>query len=305
MPMGQDTTTFNIDELISSYIDNQISDPELKSQIENKLNTDEKLNAKYKAELLTKNLLRSKLPEAELPQETYRKVMSSIDSLVANQNANSAYKQPAINTPAYPSFWQSLKETIKTPFMGIPRYGYAMAAIFIIVGALFIFNGKKTLNPYITSGTDKSIMVQAVNSFHKIMDGEVLPQFNSSNAAEVEKFVKEKSNFCPYLPSIDNYVLTGVVCTEYNGQKLAHVIYRNDKEVFYIYQTPLTSVVKKDLDLPQDVHNEIIKTKYFMCDAVDQNDCTMTLWIKDNVVCASMTTMPKQKMQAAFTSFYK
>ena len=36
MPMGQITTTFNIDELITSYIDDQISDPELKSQIEAK-----------------------------------------------------------------------------------------------------------------------------------------------------------------------------------------------------------------------------------------------------------------------------
>jgi hypothetical protein len=305
MPMGQDITTFNIDELISSYIDNQISDPELRSQIENKLSTDEKLKAKYKSELLTKNLMCQKFPEAELPTETYRKVMSSIDSLVANQNAKQIYTNQQAVTAAYPSFWQSLKETITAPLMGIPRYGYGMAAIFIIIGALFIFNGKKELNPYITSGTDKSIMVQAVNSFHKILDGEILPQLKTSNAAEVEKFVKEKSNFCPYLPSIDNYVLTGVLCNEYNGQKLAHVIYSNGNEILYIYQTPLTSVVKKDLDLPQDVHNEIQKMQYFMCDAVDDKDCTMTLWIKDNIVCASMTTMPKQKMQATFTNFYK
>ena len=34
MPMGLNTTTFNIDELISSYADNQITDPETKKQIE-------------------------------------------------------------------------------------------------------------------------------------------------------------------------------------------------------------------------------------------------------------------------------
>jgi hypothetical protein len=308
MPMGQDNTTFNIDELISSYIDNQISDPELKSQIEDKLRTDEKLNAKYKSEMLTKNLLRTRFPEAPLPEETYRKVLSSIDSIISLSAGSNGYEKKAeVIVPEYPSFWQTLKEKISAPFIGIPRYAYAAATIFLIVGAFFVFNGKKTpMNPYIASGTDKSIMVQALNSFHKILDGEVIPQLSSSNAAEVEKYVSEKSNFRPYLPNIENYVLSGVVCNEYKGQKLAHIIYRSGSDdIIYIYQTPVTAVVRKDLDLPQDVHNEIVKTRYYMCDGVDETDCTMTLWIKDNVVCASMTNMPKQKMQAAFTSFYK
>ena len=46
MPMGLNTTAFNIDELITSYADNQISDPETKKQIEELLSKDSKLNAK-------------------------------------------------------------------------------------------------------------------------------------------------------------------------------------------------------------------------------------------------------------------
>lgn len=310
--MGQDITTFNIDELISSYIDNQISDQELKKQIEEKLNSDPRLMSKYKSELLTKNLLRSKLQPDEVPDVTFRKVMSAINSMVSTASVNAAVESNtsrvfSIEQPVneYPSFWQSLKEIITAPFFGVPRYAAAMAVVLILVGSFFVFGGKKTLNPYITSGTDKSIMVQAVNSFHKILDGEVKPQLSSSNAAEVEKFIKEKSNFSPYIPVIDNYQLKGAVCNEYNGQKLAHIIYSSGEEVFYIYQVPMTCVTKNALDLPDDVHNEIIKARYYMCDMVDENDCTMTLWIKDNVICASMSNMPKQKMQTTFTNFYK
>lgn len=307
MPMGQNITTFNIDELISSYIDNQITDAELKAQIEEKLASDPKLEAKYKSELLIKNLLRSKLPEAELPAATYNKVMASIDSLIASAKPVVNQIQPQITTvPEYPTFWQSLKGTISAPFMGLPRYAYAMTAIVLVIGAVFLFNPKKELNPYITSGTDKSIMVQAVKSFNKILNGEVKPQLTSGNEADVEKFVMEKSNFDPYVPNVEEYKLTGVVCNEYNGQKLAHLIYKKGDDVFYIYQAPITCVTKKALDLPEDVHSEIVKAQYFMCDKVDDdNECTMTLWIKDNVLCASMTQMPKQKMQATFTSFYK
>jgi hypothetical protein len=81
--MGQDITTFNIGELITSYIDNQISDPELKKQIEQTLKNNESLNKQYQAELLTKKMLSSRLPQAELPKATHSKVMSSIDLVAA------------------------------------------------------------------------------------------------------------------------------------------------------------------------------------------------------------------------------
>lgn len=305
--MGQDITTFDIDELISSYIDNHITDPDLKKQIEDKLNSDPKLNAKYQSELLTKNLIQQRIAQAELPERTYHNVMRSIDSLIADSASNRNKLTQEQQIPEYPSFWQSMLEKLTAPLFGIPRYAFGIILVFIIAGSLLIFGGgKKTLNPYITSGTDKSVMVQAVNSFHKIINGEVKPQLKSSNAAEVEKFVKEKSNFSPYIPVIENYILEGAVCNEYNGQKMAHIVYKNGNEVFYILQTPVSCVTKKDLDLPDDVHKEIINASYYMCDKVDENDeCTMTLWIKNNVMCASMSNMPKQKMYATFTNFYK
>lgn len=303
--MGQSTTTFNIDELITSYIDDQISDSELKSQIEAKLASDVKLNAKYQTELLTRNMLRARMPEVEIPQGTYQRVLNSIDRIISD----SKNAVPAVITAGeveYPSFFHSLKEAVSRKFIGIPRYAFALAAIFVTGGVLFFGNNGKTTNPYIISGTEKSIMVQALNSFHKILDGDIKPQLKSSNAAEIEKYVKDNANFNAYIPNIESYHLEGVMCSEYNGQKLAHLIYvNNDNDVIYIYQTPVTCLQKKNLDLPEQVHNEIMKAKYYMCDGVDETDCTMTLWYKDNVICASMTTMPKQKMYAAFTGFYK
>jgi len=300
--MGQSTTTFNIDELITSYIDNQISDPELKSQIEAMLSKDEKLMRKYKSELLTKQMLSSKLPVIDVPEKTYRNVISSIDGIIEQVKSRSAAEKVE-----YPTFWQTIKHTFKAPFLGIPRYAFGIVAVFIL-GIFLIFGGggKKTKNPYILAGTEKSIMVQAVNSFHKILSGDVKPELSSSNAAEVEKYVHDKAHFEAFVPKIDNYQLTGVVCNEYNGQNLAHLIYKDGHdEIIYIYQTPLTSVQKKNLDLPDEVANEITKMKYYMCDEVDDNNCTMTLWYKGNIICVSMSTMPKKDMYAAFSSFNK
>lgn len=305
--MGLNTTTFNIDELITSYADNQITDPETKKQIEDLLEKDQKLYAKYRTEVLTRDLLRNRLPEAELPAATYNKVILSIDNLVAESKKKfSAAGNIQTADADYPTFWQSIKQAFTEKFIGVPRYAFAVLA-FVIIGGLVVFSGgKKTRNPYILTGKESSIMIQALNSFHKVVKGEVKPQLSSSNAAEIEKFVMEKAHFNPYVPVIENYKLAGVVCNEYKGQELAHIIYQDSNgEMIYIFQVPITAMQKKNLDLPEDVHNEITKAKYYMCDEVDENDCTMTLWYKENNVCASMTTLPKKEMYATFTRFNK
>jgi hypothetical protein len=300
--MGQDITTFNVDELITSYIDNQISDPELRKQIEEALNKDERLFKKYQAEIFTKNIYASRLDSADVPEATYAKVMDSIDGLISR--SNQIYNS---QTAVYPSFIHSLKNTVNIKFLGVPRYAYAAVFAFVLVGYLYMVNNSVNApkNPYILAGTENSIMVQAVNIFHKVLSGDVKCQLKSGNAAEIEKYVSDNANFKAYIPVIENYTLEGCLCDEYNGQKLAHLIYMNGEEIIYIYQTPLAAVKKNGLELPSTVHDEIMKAKYYMCDEIDDNDCTLTLWYRDNIICASVSTMPKQKMHAAFTSFNK
>jgi len=304
--MGQNTTAFNSDELITSYIDNQISDPELIKQVEEMISSDAKINMKYRTELLTKQLLSARLKNAELPNDTYIRVTSSISSLIISQKQR--YMPQYNNTEYRKNYWVTLLTTpLRIGSLPVPRYAFAVVVMFVIAGSFFVFSSKdsKVKNPYVLAGTEKSIMVQAVNSFHQFLSGDQKVKYPSSNAAEIEKYVKDNCNFQAFVPKIDNYDLKGCLTNDYNGRKLAHLIYVSGDDMIYIYQTTVDAVTKQDLDLPQQVHDEILKAKFYMCDGVDDNNCTMTLWFKDNIVCASMTTMPKQKMQSTFTSFIK
>jgi hypothetical protein len=306
MPMGQNTTAFNSDELITSYIDNQIHDPELKKQVEEMISSDTKMNQKYKAELLTKQLLSSRVKYAELPNDTYIRVTASIDSLIQTKKQQYA---PVYNESDYrKNYWIAFfTAPIRFRSVPVPRYAFAVVIMFVLAGSYFVFGSKESRvkNPYVLAGTEKSIMIQALNSFHSILSGDVKMQYASSNAAEIDKYVNDNANFHAYIPKIENYVLKGCILNEYHGRKLAHLVYVSGNDMIYIYQTTMEAITKQDLDLPQGVRDEILKAKYYMCDEVDDNNCTMTLWIKDNIVCASMTTMPKQKMQSTFTSFIK
>src|SRR4030095_16390318 len=107
MPMGLNTTAFNSDELITSYIDNQISDPDLIKQVEDMIKNDVRFYNKYHAELLTKKLFNSRIKEAELPRETYLKVTNSINFLAEKHRENYALK-PGYSAQEYrKNFWES------------------------------------------------------------------------------------------------------------------------------------------------------------------------------------------------------
>lgn len=307
MPMGLNITDDNIEEFLTSYIDGENHDANIDNQVKRYIESNDTISKKYMSEMLTKKLFSSRLGTVEVPDNLVKKIHTSIDSLVVS--ASEKQESSADSREVYEgSFWEYLIRLISAPVIikkaAVPRYAFALVLLFILVGAGLLMNtGNIELNPYIAAGSEKSVMVQAVNNFHKLLAGDMKPEMESSDAAKVRTFVKNKANMDAYVPVISGYVLVGAKCSEYNGQMLAHLVYSSGNEVIYIYEACVSSLHSKSLELPDPVHSDIMKDKYYMCDKVDDNQCTMIIWYSDNVICASVSTMPKQKMFAHFTSF--
>lgn len=312
MPMGLNTTNFssdNIDELLTSYIDNQIKDPQAIQFVEEKLRTDEILSKKYKSELLTRNAYRARLKQSDVPQNLSMKINASIESLI--EEASKKHALHPLEHPLHESatFFQYLKNIISMPVRigsaGVPRYAFGIVTIVLILGIGIVLNNNRGhhINPYIISGAENSVMVQAVNYFHKMMSGEMKPQVKSNNAIEVKNYFKDKVDFPVYVPEIANYTLVGALFGDCHQEKVAHVIYSSGNDFIYMYQVPSSCLKNKHLQLPEPVSNQIITEKYFMCDEADSNNCTMTIWYQGDIICASVSTIPKQKMSTTFASF--
>jgi hypothetical protein len=310
--MGEKITRDNIDEFITSYIDREINNPALVAEVDGFLRDDETLRKKYNTELLTKNFIKSKLPVKEVPRVVFNKIRVSIDDLIAESSLNHKSVLQTEDHPIYTSstFFEYLKKIIATPVrvgrFAVPRYSFAVVLILIIIGSSFFINrnNPRPLNPYIADGLDNSLMVQAMNNFHKILKGEIKAQINSTDAAQVKSYLKSSLDYDVYIPNIENCELVGAVCNEYNGQKVAHIIYHSGNDIFYICETSTGCIKHRVMEIPEPVHNEIMSHKFYMCDKVDKDkDCTMLLWYTGNIVCASVSTMPKQQMYTAFTNF--
>jgi hypothetical protein len=307
--MGVNLTNENADEFLTSQIDGENKDADTMHKVNEMIAHDGNLMKKYKSELLTKQLFSSRLKNIDVPNATYMKVMGSIDILINNTVNHEEKELHPLQTSE--SFFRYLINVLASPLRighaAVPRYAVGLVIILIIAGIGFLAAKKDSspLNPFIANGTEKSVMVQAVNNFHKILKGEIKPQLQSNDANEVSNFVNKNVSFKVFVPLIENYELAGVICNEYEGQKLVHLVYTSGDEVIYIYETDANSIHPQRLELPDAVHKDIIKDNYYMCDQVDHHNCTMTLWYAGNVLCASVTTMPKHKMISTFTRFNK
>jgi len=294
--MDIDITNENIDEHITSFVDNQENDPRTREHISKMLGNDETLSKKYKSELATKHFLRSRLGLVDVPQQTYFRIAVSIDNLLSSS-------QHFSNPEELNSFLLYLRQFFLTPLriasVPVPRYvfGVALVAAVLLIGYVFSTGSNhEPLNPYIANGSDKNVMVQAVNNFHKILSGEIKPQMESRNPGEVSGYLKKKVDFQPLVPELSDFELLGCVCSQVQGEHVAHLLYASGDRIIYIYQTSVSSLGLNKLEIPEPVHQQLIKDKYYMCDHVDPEDCTLLLWYFDNVLCASVSNLPKQHL---------
>jgi hypothetical protein len=294
--MAIDITNENIDEYITSFVDNQENDPHTREAIGKMVGNDEMLSKKYKSELLTKEFLRARLSFVEVPQPTYFRIATSIDNIV---NSSAAASDPAETN----SFILYLRQFLLTPLrfgsVPVPRYavGLVLVASVLLIGfVLSRDTNHKPINPYIAFGSDKNVMVQAVNNFHKILSGEIKPQMESRNIGEVSGYLKQKVNFEPMVPELNGFQLLGCVCDQFEGEQLAHLVYGSGDDVIYIFQADINSIRRNKLEIPEPVNEQIAKDRYYMCDHVDQEDCTLLLWYFNNVLCASVSNLPKQHL---------
>ena len=304
--MAVKITKENIDELITGFIDNRDDDAETKEELAKMIENDDLLKKKYKSEVLTKDILRSRLKSIDVPENTFLRVTNSIDLFI--HSVSSAEKPLTPETLENSSFPQYLRNFFLTPLrvgkLAVPRYAVALVLVasVLFIGILVSRGNHSPINPYIASGTDKSIMVQAVNNFHKIQSGEVKPEMHSGDAKEVSNYLKRKLSFDPIVPNLSDFELLGCVCNQFDGENLAHIVYGSGNNIIYIYQTDMNSIKQKKLELPEQVYDQMVHEKYYMCDHVDEANCTLLLWYINNVLCASVSNIPKNNLYSKFVS---
>jgi anti-sigma factor RsiW len=234
------------------------------------------------AETLTKNLVCSRLAMVRTPAS----VMAAITTRLREEQASPA--------GALRTWWQR----ITTSVYFRPAVAFAVAAFAILF--LVRTSADHSTGNVSLALVPGNVIDQSMTNYLGVVNRTILPQIANSERETVLDFFKGKTEFPVLLPRMKECELIGGVANEYAGVKLAHVVYRHQKEVVYIYQACWEEVQKgARLQLPADVRDELKATGWYS--ASQPNGYAIVLWTKGRTLCSAVAHMSREELLACLT----
>lgn len=222
-------------------------------------------------------MIRRRIKTVKAPRSLAR----AITDQIANEQAGSY--------TAHESLW--------TRFWGQPltKPTVAFAVTFLVVG--LILNSSRT--NHAPPGTD--VIVQSLANFHALAAGTIKPEEESDRPELLKAFFSGKTDFPVLIPSLAQCTLVGGVTNEYGGAHQAHVMYRRDSTMIYMYQVCWNTVKQGTvLTLPERVKTELAQTRWYV-ESQPGGD-VVVLWAEGNTLCAAVAHMDKDQLLACLTS---
>jgi hypothetical protein len=147
---------------------------------------------------------------------------------------------------------------------------------------------------------EKDVMRQSLSTYKAIMAGLLTPQVVSDQPSRVKEFFSGKTEFPVNVPLLKRCTLVGGVLNDYAGSTLAHIVYRSEGKVIYVYQACWETVQKGErLRLSDEVRTTIARTGWYTESMPDGQ--TIALWTSGRTLCAAVAAMEKDDLIACLT----
>ena len=237
----------------------------------------------YDSELSTKSLVQTRVRMVKTPP--------AVAESIARQLSLAESSSPLVEKRSWGQF-------LNAPFVK-PAIAFA-----IVCAAVLVIVTESPRNPASTSTASvagNDVILQSLSNYRAVVSGEIKPQLVSNEPENLKSFFKGKTEFPVLVPSMKECTLVGGVLNEHAGVTLAHVVYRHDNQIIYIYQACWDKVRKGEkLSLSDEAKNELQRTGWFTDSRPDGE--TIVLWTKGETLCAAVARMNKDDLIACLSS---
>lgn len=237
----------------------------------------------FAMEHVTKSIVRARARMVRTPGSLLQRVADELERL---QTPSPSYT---------PSWW---KDLLKKPAF---RPAIAFGAAFIAI-ILFVSPPLRNSNQ-ITTGSlgGNDVILQSFANYLAVKQGDMQPQLESNQPEHIQSFFTGKTTFPVLVPKIKDCRLVGGVLRDFAGMNFAHVLYKRNDTIVYVYETCWQTVQEgKKLHLPQAALEELQRTGWFSESRADGH--TVVLWLKGRTLCAAVARMNKDDLIASLTA---
>ena len=175
------------------------------------------------------------------------------------------------------------------------RTAFAVSGVLAIIVLLVLIPSRAHHSH--TQPNDDNMLHQAYNNFDGILDGKIVPTVTSTDPSTVKAYFTSKAKFNVNVPHLRRCSLLGGIFSEYKHEGLAHVVYKHNNKIIYMYQAKLCTVMGSGcLHLPIDARNELQQSGWYFEN--HEPDCTLAMWVVDSTVCCAIADINKEQLMA-------
>lgn len=230
----------------------------------------------YEFELLGKSLIRAKLHPVSAPSSIQVSITESL-------------RKESVEP-------KSSFERLFAPRYRLPALAAGLAGLIIIM--MFAFPQWRG-TPTGVSVASANILQQSILNFAAIQSGDLEPAMKTCQPEGVLGFFEEKDiSFLVNVMPIENCEWYGAIFSEHEGIKQAHVVYKFNGQMMYVYQVGKEDVLNSSM-LPQKAQEALLETGWYVDPDVDGRN--IVLWMANGTLCAAVSSMPKDRLLALLT----
>lgn len=173
----------------------------------------------------------------------------------------------------------------------------ALAATVAVVIAMVLFNTPPAVELSDVHTASNDVIFQSLQNFTKLKNGELKPTLVAAKPEDIHQYLDNSGMDFAVVRPMDCCTSYGALASEYNGVKLAQVVYTMSNDVMYVYQVRKKNVFDgSTLIIPPAARIALEKTGWYT-DPHHPN-CNVVLWIEDQTLCAAVSSMKKDEMLA-------
>jgi len=230
----------------------------------------------FELEAITKATVKSLCSRATTPPEV-------VQSVLLNLSSRSQSLSP---------FFEWIQDTFT-----LRRLLPALAVTVAIVVGLVFFNPRTAVEESDVHTASNDVIFQSLRNFSMLQTGQLKPSMVTNKAEDIHQFLNKSGLDFAIVQPMDCCRSYGALTSEYNGVKLAQVVYTMNDDVMYVYQVRKENVFDgSTLIIPPAARTALEKTGWY----TDPNHpkCNVVLWIANNTLCAAVSSMKKDEMLA-------
>lgn len=269
-------------DLMSGAVDNQLHSGETQNFYHH-IEICGSCRDEYELERLTKAYIKRKITFVEVPYDLEETIMTRIAAEQSSERHNRFFARLMGNKTFQPVL--------------------AVGVIFIIAVMLLFANKQDLIMPTIADKSLPTVQFSkedalsfAMNNFQDILSGKFKPQVTAVAMANVALYINQNAGYSVPLPAVASADWVGGTVSDYNGNKMAQVVYKMGEQYIYICSFSKQVVSSNKISFPSNCTKAMANNEWFW--GQDANGDTQAAWSFGDHICVTTSNLDKKDLIA-------